>query len=52
MMLAKIILFAPLVGAVISGFGWRMIGEKRGPMVGHRIIVSCGGFELDYFSWP
>ncbi len=24
----KIILFAPLVGALISGFGWRLIGEK------------------------
>ena len=24
----KIILFAPLVGAVIAGFGWRQIGEK------------------------
>ena len=24
----KIILFAPLVGALIAGFGWRVIGEK------------------------
>lgn len=24
----KIILFAPLVGAIIAGFGWRQIGEK------------------------
>ncbi|WP_415184131.1 NADH-quinone oxidoreductase subunit L [Phaeovulum sp.] len=24
----QIILFAPLVGAIIGGFGWRMIGEK------------------------
>ena len=24
----KIILFAPLVGAIIAGFGWRKIGEK------------------------
>ncbi|GAA6181016.1 NADH-quinone oxidoreductase subunit L [Shimia sp. NS0008-38b] len=24
----KIILFAPLVGAIIAGFGWRVIGEK------------------------
>ncbi len=23
-----IILFAPLVGAIICGFGWRVIGEK------------------------
>ncbi|MFN0116356.1 MAG: NADH-quinone oxidoreductase subunit L [Paracoccaceae bacterium] len=27
-MLAQIILFAPLVGAVIAGFGWRIIGEQ------------------------
>ena len=25
---AKIILFAPLVGAILCGFGWRLIGEK------------------------
>ncbi|MBO9402770.1 NADH-quinone oxidoreductase subunit L [Shimia sp. R9_3] len=24
----KIILFAPLIGSLIAGFGWRMIGEK------------------------
>ena len=27
-MLAKIILFAPLLGALIGGFGWRIIGER------------------------
>ncbi|GGE46448.1 NADH-quinone oxidoreductase subunit L [Actibacterium pelagium] len=26
--MASIILFAPLVGAIICGFGWRIIGEK------------------------
>ncbi|OYU40535.1 MAG: NADH-quinone oxidoreductase subunit L [Pseudorhodobacter sp. PARRP1] len=25
---AKIILFAPLVGSILCGFGWRLIGEK------------------------
>ncbi|MDO8982109.1 NADH-quinone oxidoreductase subunit L [Cypionkella sp.] len=25
---AKIILFAPLVGAILCGFGWRLIGER------------------------
>ncbi len=29
----KIILFAPLVGALIGGFGWRFIGEKGAQMV-------------------
>jgi NADH-quinone oxidoreductase subunit L len=28
-----IILFAPLVGALICGFGWRIIGEKAGQVV-------------------
>ena len=23
----KIILFAPLIGAIIAGFGWRIIGD-------------------------
>ncbi len=26
--MVKLILFAPLIGALIAGFGWRMIGEK------------------------
>ena len=26
----KIILFAPLIGSIIAGFGWRLIGEKAG----------------------
>ena len=38
-MLAKIILFAPLVGAVISGFGWRMSGEKGAQWV--RVLIFC-----------
>jgi NADH-quinone oxidoreductase subunit L len=27
-MMFKIILFAPLIGAIIAGFGWRIIGDK------------------------
>jgi len=27
-MIYKILLFAPLVGAIIAGFGWRLIGDK------------------------
>jgi NADH-quinone oxidoreductase subunit L len=27
-MIYKIILFAPLIGAIIAGFGWRVIGDK------------------------
>ena len=31
--MAKIILFAPLIGALIAGFGWRIIGEKAAQWV-------------------
>jgi hypothetical protein len=43
----KIILFAPLVGAIIAGFGWRQIGEK-GRDVCHNGSVVLGLFaKLD-----
>jgi NADH-quinone oxidoreductase subunit L len=31
--MATIILFAPLIGALICGFGWRLIGEKAGQVI-------------------
>ncbi|MBN8632289.1 MAG: NADH-quinone oxidoreductase subunit L [Rhodobacterales bacterium] len=31
--MATIILFAPLIGALICGFGWRLIGEKAGQII-------------------
>ncbi|MFC2967235.1 NADH-quinone oxidoreductase subunit L [Acidimangrovimonas pyrenivorans] len=31
--MTSIILFAPLVGAIIAGFGWRLIGEKGAQLV-------------------
>jgi NADH-quinone oxidoreductase subunit L len=31
--MATIILFAPLIGALIAGFGWRLIGEKAAMLV-------------------
>jgi len=36
-----IILFAPLIGALICGFGWRLIGEKAGQVeqISLRIIT-------------
>ena len=27
--MAQIILFAPLLGALLAGFGWRIIGERN-----------------------
>ena len=28
--MAQIILFAPLIGAILCGFGWRLFGEMAG----------------------
>ena len=41
-----LILFAPLVGAIIAGFGWRLIGEKGAMWVTTGLLfVAC------FFSW-
>ena len=38
----KIILFAPLVGAIIAGFGWRQIGEKGAMYVATGLLfLAC-----------
>ncbi len=34
----KIILLAPLVGAIICGFGWRLIGEKAGQVIATGLV--------------
>jgi hypothetical protein len=31
--MTTIILFAPLIGALICGFGWRLIGERAGQVI-------------------
>ena len=35
--MATIILFAPLIGALICGFGWRLIGEKTGQVIADQV---------------
>ncbi|MFQ5623400.1 MAG: NADH-quinone oxidoreductase subunit L [Paracoccaceae bacterium] len=41
-----IILFAPLVGAIICGFGWRIIGERAA------LVISTGLLFLSFaLSW-
>jgi len=41
-----LILFAPLIGALIGGFGWRLIGEKGAMWVTTGLLfVAC------FFSW-
>jgi NADH-quinone oxidoreductase subunit L len=42
----KIILFAPLVGAIIGGFGWRIIGER-----GAQILTTSLLFLAAALSW-
>ncbi|SIS51808.1 NADH-quinone oxidoreductase subunit L [Phaeovulum vinaykumarii] len=38
----KIILFAPLLGAVLGGFGWRMMGERAAMMLTTGLLfLSC-----------
>ncbi len=41
-----IILFAPLVGALICGFGWRILGEKAGQIIATGLV-----FLAALLSW-
>ncbi|WP_442970304.1 NADH-quinone oxidoreductase subunit L [Roseovarius sp. E0-M6] len=41
-MIFKTILFAPLIGAIIAGFGWRLIGDKGAQWVTTGLLfLSC-----------
>ena len=44
--MATIILFAPLIGALICGFGWRLIGERAG-----QVITTSLVFLAAALSW-
>ena len=44
--MATIILFAPLIGAIICGFGWRIIGEKAG-----QVLTTGAVFLAAILSW-
>ena len=44
--MATIILFAPLIGALICGFGWRIIGERAG-----QVITTALVFLAAFLSW-
>ncbi|MTH76250.1 NADH-quinone oxidoreductase subunit L [Paracoccus aestuariivivens] len=37
----KIVLFAPLLGSLIAGFGWRMIGEKAAQVLTTGLLFLC-----------
>ena len=45
-MIFKIILFAPLIGAIIAGFGWRVIGDK-----GAQWLTTGLLFLAAFLSW-
>lgn len=44
--MTQFILFAPLLGAIIAGFGWRVIGEKPAQYLTTGIL-----FAAAFFSW-
>ena len=44
--MAQIILFAPLIGAILCGFGWRLIGEKPA-----QILTTAMVFLGAALSW-
>ncbi len=44
--MATIILFAPLIGALICGFGWRIIGERAGQVIATSLV-----FLAAVLSW-
>ncbi|MCF8511730.1 MAG: NADH-quinone oxidoreductase subunit L [Rhodobacteraceae bacterium] len=44
--MAQIILFAPLIGAILCGFGWRLIGEKPA-----QILTTAMVFLGAILSW-
>ncbi len=37
--MATVVLLAPLVGALICGFGWRLIGEQAGQVIATALVV-------------
>ncbi|MFP5479142.1 MAG: NADH-quinone oxidoreductase subunit L [Alphaproteobacteria bacterium] len=44
-----IILFAPLVGALICGFGWRLIGEKAGQVITTALVFLAAALSWQIF---
>ena len=47
-----IILFAPLVGAIICGFGWKLIGETAAQWVATGLLfLACLLSWIVFFSF-
>ncbi|WP_309666339.1 NADH-quinone oxidoreductase subunit L [Tabrizicola sp.] len=47
--MATIILFAPLIGALICGFGWRIIGEKAGQVIATALLFLAAALSWQIF---
>ncbi len=47
--MATIILFAPLIGALICGFGWRLIGEKAGQVIAAALLFLAAALSWYVF---
>jgi NADH-quinone oxidoreductase subunit L len=47
--MATILLFAPLVGALIAGFGWRMIGEKAAQVIATALLFLSAALSWVLF---
>jgi NADH-quinone oxidoreductase subunit L len=47
--MATIILFAPLIGALICGFGWRLIGEKAGQVIAAALLFLAAALSWYIF---
>ena len=47
--MATIILFAPLIGAILCGFGWRIIGEKSGQVLATALVFLAAALSWIIF---
>lgn len=44
-MIPTVILLAPLVGAIICGFFWRIIGEQAGKLIATGLLFLAAGLS-------
>ena len=47
--MATIVLFAPLIGALLCGFGWRIIGEKAGQVLATSLVFLAAALSWIIF---
>jgi NADH-quinone oxidoreductase subunit L len=47
--MAQIILFAPLIGAILCGFGWRLIGEKPAQILTTALVFLAAALSWSIF---